>query len=527
MALREILAKFGFEIEGGEKLKKTEGALDGLVGKVKTFAGLLGGGLIAEGFGEFIKGQIEAGEELSVMAERLGATAEELQKFQYAAGQTGASAEEASTGLRFLNRSLGEAASGNKEASQTFASMGIAIKNADGSTRPALDVFEDFADHIQSAGDQAKATAMATKVLGRGGAALIPLLNKGGEAVRGLYSDFDELGGGMSDEFVESAREVGDSIKRLKVIFVSLKSNLAQTFFPAIRFAIDRLTSWGKSLAGVAKHTTALRSLLFALAASGIILGLYKLFKIVDLTGMTWKSLGTSLLKLGMWGLVIAAVAALYLVFDDLYSLMTGGKSIIGDTLDQMFGVGAASKFVDQLRGAWDTLSTSVSDLLPTLKDVGETLLVAFVDSIPYLIKFVSILVNGVIGGLKVVWGTLKGIGEALGDLAGGNFKQALDDMKKDAGGGVDSAASNWQSIQKAWDAPTPTIDRSAIAGAAPAKGGGAAGGITINNNVSGVSDPKKAADLTAKATRSTLRSEASKNRAAYGAVATATGGGS
>lgn len=498
MALREILARFGVEIEGKEKLEKFDGAVTGIVEKCKKLGEVLAGGLIAEGFGEFIHGQIEAGEEMQVMAERLGTTTDELQKFQYAAGQSGASVEEANTAFRFLNRHIGDAATGGAEAAKTFASLGISVRDVDGKTRPALDVLGDLAEKFSQTDDAAKQTALAVKIFGRGGVAMVPILKDGRKGLEDMGAEFEELGGGMSKEFAEQAEETGKALKRLRVSGTGVKSMLAQMFLPLVESAAKALSRWAKVLIDLNRRTNVFRAALILLTAAGIFSGLKRLFSLFEIGEMSAGKMLMTLLKFGLPVLIIGALA---LLFEDLFTLMTGGDSVIGRFLDQMFGVGSAKKFVADMKGAWDQLTAAITAFGPILGDVASTFGKMFVDCLPALMKFSVVLVNGVLLVVQEIWNAITGTGKALKALFnsdweafmfGGPGKEGRDNgtafdaqvkSMLDEASNIANARENSVSTALAVGTPAPTIV----------------------NNISGVSDPAKAAELAGKATKSAL----------------------
>ena len=161
-ALRELIAFLGFDVDA-KPLEKADERLKGTLETAKrvaeTFAALWAGNEIAE----FIAGQIEMGAQLEHTSEMLGIGTDDLQAFQYAAATVGVDTEGATTALRFLNRTLGEAKSGNAEAAQAFAKMHVATKNADGSSRGMADTLADVANYFEKTTDPALRTAMAMK----------------------------------------------------------------------------------------------------------------------------------------------------------------------------------------------------------------------------------------------------------------------------------------------------------------------------------------------------------------------------
>ena len=206
--LRELLASFN--VDTGQAVQSLK-HLDVGIARAKQTLGALAeafiGSAIVHGLGEFIEGQIEAGSRVNDLSEKLGVGTEELQKFQLAAGLAGVNSESAAQALGFLNKNMGAALEGNKEAVETFAKMGVALKDGSGKVRELGDVIPEIADSFEKLESNQERTALAMKIFGKSGAALIPLLKEGSAKLVEMNRRFEELGGGMTEEFVKAADE--------------------------------------------------------------------------------------------------------------------------------------------------------------------------------------------------------------------------------------------------------------------------------------------------------------------------------
>ncbi len=522
MALREILAHFGVEVEG-EKLEKFDHKVAEVTEKLKQFGEIIAASFIGERMHAFIEDQVKAGAALNDMSERLGISTDELQRFEYVAGLAGASAEEASNGIRFLNRNIGQALEGG-EAAKSFTEMHIALKGLDGQVRPTMEVMGDLAEHIKGL-DHAKATALAMKVLGRGGVALIPMLKGGREEIEKFSAEFETLGGGMSKDFVKAADEADDNIFRLKTSMKALKSTIAMALMPSFNNMNLRITKWVVNIIKLTRKTQVLGSALLALKL-GTIAGI--IFKIAKLMGMAEGGAFGFIKTLLKMGPIVILIGVLYLIFDDFYTMMTGGESIIGKVLDAFFGFGTSTEVVETLTKAWH-------DLVDWLGNGGTADLQKFARAIT--------------GSLIVACDALITAGMLIGnafmfawDAIGGKLTDADKDLSN-MGKAVDSFGKRFEKIGN-WvgsgDFGGPSAVAQAAAGPRPmlsadrntnAHGGGGSPmsvgarqplAIEINNHISGVSDPKEAAKHAGRMTKESI-SGAAANRAAFAAVGSGT----
>jgi hypothetical protein len=358
-ALRALLVSFGFEIDTTE-LKRGEKEAESFASKLKEMAKLAVEAFALEKVKEFVEGQIEAGAQLKVTAERLGTTTDELQAMRLAAGEAGVSVEAMDTSLRFLNRNIGKAASGSGEQAQTFAKLGIALKDAQGNVRPTTDIMSDLADKVAETGGTAEKTRISMELLGRGGSQLIPLLNRGGEAFKEATKDVADLGGGMSGEFVEAAHKAEEAQVKLKFATTSLSSNIVNALLPTVMQIVGGLTSFVKTAVDVEKKSHIVETSLEFLKSAAIPVG------IVTITNALRAMTAQEILAAIPVVLFAAAIAAALLAYNDLSVAITGGKSVFGDT----FG----TEGVEEMKETIVALNAVIDRTVDVLGDVAESL---------------------------------------------------------------------------------------------------------------------------------------------------------
>jgi hypothetical protein len=410
--LRELVARFGFEVDG-KGAAKAANVVEGLVGKIEALGAGIAGAFAFHAVTGFIEAQIDAGSAVHDTAIKLGVSNQELQQFQYLGKLAGVGAEEMAGALGFMNKNAGLAASGNAEAAKTFASLGVSVRDASGQVRPASDLTLDFVDSLGKMHSQAERTAAITKVMGRAGAALLPAFEDGSDGVRKAFEEFQALGGGMSDDFVNAADDAGDQIDKLKFAFTALKSRIAGAVLPTL----TKVTAWfTKAVAFTTRftdNTNAAAVAITALGSFGGILAVTKLAKVFGLADGSVLGLVKSLLKFGP---IVAVVALLALVFEDLYTLVNGGDSLIG----RLLGGEASAALAADLRTSFDAMVVAVKDMLPDLMALGKILLTAFVDALPYMVKFFQYALKYVSAFVQLLTGAAGAVGAVFkGDWEG------------------------------------------------------------------------------------------------------------
>lgn len=381
MALREILAKFGFEVDTGpldkaaEKTDKTVDALGGL-------AAAVGGAALIGGLLHFTQGLVEVGSELDDQSNRLGVSSDALQAWRFTAGQAGASAEEAGVGLRFLSKNLADAAEGGAGA-EVFQKLGIKIRDAGGKVREATDVIGDVADALQKTETQTEKTGIALKIFGKGGAALLPVFAEGSKGIKEMYARFKELGGGYSKEFVRAADAAGDAQAELGIAFASLKSKIGVQVLPLVTTLVNKITDLAIWIRKTSEHTNIFRAGLGILGTASILTGVKLAAGVASKFGLIQSTAGAAsggiLGTVSAFGQLVKAganvglkIALVYLVLEDLYTLFTGGHSAIGALIDGFFGFGASAILVQGVKDAFFALVEVIKLAWPALVFLGQ-----------------------------------------------------------------------------------------------------------------------------------------------------------
>lgn len=195
----------------GEGLRK---GFDLAKGAAIAFAGAL----VMDKLGQAISQGLEYASSLGEVSQQLGVTTKDLQFYRFAATQVGLSQEEMDQGLQKLTKSLGEAAQGNKKALDTFAALGVSVRDTNGNVRTAGEILPDLADGFARLGSDAERSAVATDLFSRAGYKMLPFLSGGSQGVKELASAYDKLGIALSEEQIRKADDAADTLAKFKVV---------------------------------------------------------------------------------------------------------------------------------------------------------------------------------------------------------------------------------------------------------------------------------------------------------------------
>lgn len=147
--------------------------LDGLTsvaGKLNSVLGAVGVGASLGGLATFVKGSIDAADNMRDLAIATGTSVEALARYQLAAKQSG-------TDIETVAKAMGKLSVYMAKNSEEAASLGI-------TARDPAQALAQLADVLAQVEDPAQRNALAMNVLGRGYADFMPLLAQGGDELR-------------------------------------------------------------------------------------------------------------------------------------------------------------------------------------------------------------------------------------------------------------------------------------------------------------------------------------------------------
>lgn len=379
--LRSLLLGFSVEVKGEERLDAMDKKVSGIVSGVQRLGTALAGVFLVKQLTGFISDTIDAGSALKLTSERLGVTVDELERYRYATDQNGVSTENADRALQMFNRQLGESEIGSKAATKGIGQLGGGMTAAQLSALPLQDLLAKIADKFQGMTDKSAKTQLAMKLFGRQGAALIPMLDQGAEGMKKWNDEFDALGGGIGGDLATKMLDAERETKKLTFAWNVLKTRLVGDVLPGITKFVRLLTQAALGLEWLQKHTYFAQTALIALGAAAVVAFAPFLISIAP---------------------VLALFTSLYLIFDDIFTLFSGGDSTIGAFLNSLLGKDGASALIKQIKADFYAFVDWLKgDGLERVKEFGKGLQAQFEAAKPVLKE----LLDGVIQLLHLIDG--------------------------------------------------------------------------------------------------------------------------
>lgn len=364
MALREILASFGFEVDTAG-LKKGEQGATSLLDKITGFGRLAAGAFVSKEIVDFGRNLLNEADGLAKASQGLGVNAQHLQQLEHAAGLSGVGVDELRGALaRLQTGAAGAADKGTTPAAVALKELGISAKKTDDTLKTSGELFEEVGIAIGEVENPTKRAGLASKFFGKSYAKLLPLFAEGQEGIDKLKGEVEELGFAFDDAFIENAESVNDNIDRLKKGLTGVVIQALGPLLPDIVELTEDLIGLTKQFIDLTRNSKVIQATLVGLGAKGV----FVLAKQLGGLGGALKSLR---------GLVLRTILP-FLVLEDALVFLSGGDSAIGEGLDAAFGEGTASKVRDWCNSVLAEVQGFFTDLVSHPQKFRDDMMLVF-----------------------------------------------------------------------------------------------------------------------------------------------------
>jgi hypothetical protein len=228
----QLSAAKGKMAELGEEIRKHREEAGGLgetfakLGEgVTQFAELAGASFGADAFRDWIAETIEAAEQTTRMAAKLGASTTEVQKIGAIATLTGTDLDRMAMSLERMELGLAKSESAASPARAALAALGIEADKFRSLLIPAQ--IDELAEAFSRFADGPNKTAAAMALLGRSGADMIPALDRGREGLAELNKTAQDTAVIMSDQDVKALTETQEASNKLSLAVKALGQDIA------------------------------------------------------------------------------------------------------------------------------------------------------------------------------------------------------------------------------------------------------------------------------------------------------------
>ena len=437
------------------KMKEILGGI-GTVGKVAgtiAVASIVAIGTTAVATGKKLfsltKATSDYGDEIDKESQKLGISAENYQKLDYAMQMNGASIDDVSKGVKTITTELGKMEKGEKGAGKSFKDLGVSLKDSNGNIKNSEQVLLETINALSKMENENKRNALAQEIFGKSSAELKPLLNSGAEGIQELMQEAEKYGIVMSNEAVKSSAEFNDSLTRLTKTAEGLKNQLGASLMPSITAIMDGLSM---ALIGDEGATAKIEEGVNSLADS-INQGLPKFMEFLTNIAKVMLDNAPMILETLAQGIITALPTLIPSITNIITSIVQTLLAMLPQIIDM--GIQLLLALIDGIIEALPTLIDMLPDIivqicdvlidhLPEIIEAGLKILIALTEgiikSIPKLLtklpeiytKFVKTMqdmdwlqigidiIKGICNGLtsagNIIWEAIKKVGNSMID---------------------------------------------------------------------------------------------------------------
>ena len=427
-----------------EKISTTAGKMSqkfgSLAEKTRGLSMAAGGALVGLA-GLAVKAGQNA-DDLNTLSKQTGVATDELQKMQYAADLIDVDTDTIVGGLKKLKKNL----DGHED---TWKRLKVDVKNANGEYRDITSIFYDTVAALGEIENETERDVVAMDLFGKSADELAGIIDDGGAALKALGDEAEDMGVIISQEDLDRANELNDTLDKLKAEIMPTIAQLGveiaeaiMPYLPAIKEAIEGVL---ETIRGISPQTVLIVGGILAITAA-----LSPMFSMLSgLTGIISSLTGSAGALGGAFaGLsapilaVVAAIGVLVAAFIHLWNTneeFRNNITAIWDSLKakfEAFGNGIVERlnamgydfkdFGEVVRAIWDNLCEVLAPMFETAFAMVEKVLGGALD---VLMGLFDVFAGLFTGNWEQMWNGVKEIFTGIWDAIVGVLKGAINNI--------------------------------------------------------------------------------------------------
>ena len=430
MTIDELIISLGLKTDGVKKgAKEAENSISGMTSAITAKLGVLSAAAAAA-FSVFARfsDYVSQADSMGKLANALDVDISKMHAWGEAAARAGGSVDAFQGSLQSLTTQLARQATvGTSRAAKLLEGAGIDAGEL-GRQRDAFSVMMDLAEKAETMGKQEFFGLGRALGLDQG---TIMLLQQGRAALKDAIQAQKEFGV-YSKEDAKITADWNDRVADFGQVMKSFSAIIFRMILPAMTKFVEVLN---KGIAFLRKHETFVKAFFIGIATVITAILIPALVKL----GAAWLS-NPMVLTVAA---VVAAVAALALVIEDLVVWAEGGESAFADFWESLFGS------PEQARQTWEEIKQTASETVDNIIKIWGKL----TESINNFIDMIKSAFSGLFGwlGEKFDWLGNKISSVLNGAAAKGSAITAGAGGSMDTGGQMDSNGG-------IYDSPTRTL---------------------------------------------------------------------
>ncbi|MGB4657974.1 MAG: hypothetical protein WBI07_02195 [Mobilitalea sp.] len=347
------------------------------------------------------------------LSQRTDIGVESLQRWGYAASQSGADVGKLEVGMKKLSTSIIDAQGGSEKAVAAYDALGISM--SDLSSMTPEQTFDAVMAKLADMPESAEKNVIGNQLLGKSYTELKPLLAEGSAGMEALKNKADELGIVMSEDSVVAAEGYGDSMDNVTASFDGIKNNLMSGLMPKLTeladwfvakmpaiqdFVTNGLDKVSAGITWISDNANILLPILGLLGAAfvamkvvGVISGLITAWSTVTKIASGIQLAFNAVMNANPIALVILAITALIAIGILLYKnwdTIKAGASALWEKVETVFE-GIKTAISEKLSAVWETVKSifgKIFDVITSPFQKGMEIIKGVIDKIKGFLNF-------------------------------------------------------------------------------------------------------------------------------------------
>jgi len=173
-------------------------------------------------------------DEILDLSDQTGLSTDRLQEYRAVTSDAGIETDAMARATVQLRKRMGQTDGESDKFAESMKTLGVEIKDADGSFRDMDDVMAEATRSLQNVEDETQRSALAYNLFGREGEKIAPVLGMNSEQMQEVTDRANELGLVMGKDSLESADDFRKSMELLQIRFMGLFNELASELIPLL-----------------------------------------------------------------------------------------------------------------------------------------------------------------------------------------------------------------------------------------------------------------------------------------------------
>lgn len=168
------------------------------------------------------------------ISKKIGISKKGFQEWEYIIKQNGAEIDILQKGIKSLGSQVLGVTSGNKDAINNFRRLGISVRDNNGHLKTQEILFGEVIEKLQKMPNGFERTALASKMFGKAGIELQPLLEENAKSISALRKECNDLGLILDDKTIEAANTFSDNIYTIQRAIGVMAMGLGNDLIPVM-----------------------------------------------------------------------------------------------------------------------------------------------------------------------------------------------------------------------------------------------------------------------------------------------------